>query len=84
MPAMIFQDIPEPEEEDLDTFNHQLYRYCVRKNIDPFDYFFDELPLLMATITMGGRMYKGYNINHKLRMQAEELGEPAESTEEIT
>lgn len=83
LPALISEDIPSPDDHDLQQFNHHLYRYCKRKGINPFDYLFDELPLALAAITMGGKMYNGYQINHQKRIQAENLGEPAQEMEDL-
>lgn len=77
LPSVIVEDVPEPEESDLQNFNRQFYLYCVRKGINPYDYFFDEFPLAIAAISMGAKMYKGYVINSKKRKNQEQLGDPA-------
>lgn len=60
LPNMVWDRVPVPEPDKLEKWNHQFYRYCVKKGINPFDWFFDEFPLAIATISMGGEMYKGY------------------------
>ncbi len=37
-------------EQKVKAFAAQLYRYCLRKNINLFDYFFDEMGLIAAGI----------------------------------
>jgi len=60
IPSIVYDKIPLRTEKDLTAFNHQLYIYCVRKNINPFDYFFDEFGIVVAGITVCGGIVRDY------------------------
>jgi hypothetical protein len=60
LPNLIIDRVPVPNPEKVRKWNAQLFRYCVRKGINPYDYIFDELPLVLATAALAGEMWKGY------------------------
>jgi hypothetical protein len=60
LPQLVFEKLPDRDPEKLRKWNNQLYRYCMKKGIDPFAWFFDELPLAIATIGLAGGTYRDY------------------------
>ena len=50
LPTVIWTKLPERDPEKVKTFNEQFWKYCVRKGIDPWDYFFDEFGIIMAVV----------------------------------
>ena len=60
LPNLIVDRVPVPNHDKLVKWNAQLFRYCVRKGINPYDYIFNELPLVLATAALAGGMWKGY------------------------
>lgn len=60
LPQLIWEKLPDRDPEKLRKWNAQLYRYCVKKGINPFEWFFDELPLAIVTIGLAGRTYRDY------------------------
>ena len=50
LPSMVWGKLPERDPEHIKGFNEQFYKYCLRKDINPFDYFFDEFGMVMAVI----------------------------------
>lgn len=60
MPSLIFKKLEPLSEEQIKGWNRQFYLYCQKKGIDPFDYLFDELGILMSTLTLGIGMYHDY------------------------
>ena len=57
--------------EQVKPFANELYKYCVKKGINPMDYFFDEFGLLIAGVTLAGGMYKDYT-EHKEKEKKKE------------
>jgi len=64
MPAMFMGDHLEPDPAKLKKFSRELYKYCSKKGIDPSEYLFDELPLMMVGGTMGLTMWRAHK-DHK-------------------
>lgn len=60
MPGMIFNRLTPLSEEQVKGWNRQLYLYCQKKGIDPFTYLFDELGLLLSTVTLGAGIFRDY------------------------
>lgn len=60
IPSLVWNKIPQRTTEQLTPFNKALYIYCMRKGIDPYEYFFDEFPLVLAVIGVGGGIYRDY------------------------
>ncbi len=60
LPQLVWEKLPDRDPEKLRKWNNQLYRYCMKKGIDPFAWFFDELPLAIATIGLAGGTYRDY------------------------
>ena len=60
LPQLVWEKLPDRDPEKLKKWNNQLYRYCQKKGIDPFAWFFDELPLAIATIGLAGGTYRDY------------------------
>lgn len=50
LPAVLWGKHLIRKEEQVKPFSHAFYNYCLRKGINPFDYFFDELPLIITGI----------------------------------
>lgn len=50
LPTVIWTKLPEREPEKIKTFNKEFHRYCVRKGVNPWDYFFAEFGMVMAVI----------------------------------
>lgn len=49
MPPAIFGDYMQVNEKLVATFGEQLFSYCERKGLNPYDYLFDELGIVLAT-----------------------------------
>lgn len=64
MPAMFLGEHLEPDPAKLKKFSRELHKYCSKKGIDPSEYMFDELPLMMVGGTMGLTMWKAHK-DHK-------------------
>lgn len=60
LPQLVWEKLPDRDPEKLRKWNNQLYRYCVKKGINPFEWFFDELPIAIATIGLAGGAYRDY------------------------
>ena len=60
LPTIVWDKIPQRTTKQLTPFNRALYIYCNKKGIDPYDYFFDEFPLLLAGIGVCGGIYRDY------------------------
>ena len=64
IPVMLGGEYLEPPERMRRAWEKALCRYCNKKGIDPEDYMFDELPLLVATAQIGLFMKKAHK-THK-------------------
>ena len=60
MPSMYWDKLPVRTPEQIKPFSHQLFLYCVKKKINPWDYFFDEFGLVVTGIGLFGGFYKDY------------------------
>lgn len=60
LPSLWFDKLPERDPDKLKKWNHEFYRYCIKKKINPWDYFFDELPIMISTLGLAGGMYRDY------------------------
>lgn len=60
LPSIFFPKVPLRKKEQLTPFNHQFYRYCKKKGINPFEYFFDEFGLFMAGMGLAGGIWRDY------------------------
>ncbi len=60
LPSIFFPKVPLRTKEQITPFNHQFYRYCKKKNINPFEYFFDEFGLAMAGMGLAGGIWRDY------------------------
>ena len=65
VPGAIFGDYMVPDKALVDRWGDQLFRYCERKGINMWDYAFDELPLAISTMMLGGSMVKKYSEHKK-------------------
>ncbi len=65
LPNIIWDKLPPRDPDKLKKWNNQFYRYCAKKGIDPFEYFFDELPLAIATVGLAGGMWRDYKEQYK-------------------
>lgn len=70
VPGAMFGDYLAPDPKLVDRWGTQLFRYCERKGINMWDYAFDELPLLMSSMMLGGSMVKKYS-EHKKELEIE-------------
>lgn len=61
LPVIFKPKIKPRTKEQMTPFNHQFYLYCVRKKINPFDHFFDEMGLIIAGTGLFGGIYQDYN-----------------------
>lgn len=50
VPAVIWGKHLIRTDNQVQPFSHAFYNYCVRKGINPWDYFFDEFPLVITGI----------------------------------
>ncbi len=69
LPIIFFPKIKPRTKEQLTPFNHQLFAYCVRKKINPFDHFFDEMGLCLSGVALFGGIYKEYNENYGKKIE---------------
>ncbi len=65
IPCIFLEKIPPRDPEKLKKFNTQFFKYCRKKGINPFDYFFDEFPLAMSGIGMGMGIWRDYKEQYK-------------------
>ena len=56
IPQMVFGDYMEVNEKLVNAWGDQLFSYCEKKGFSPLEYFFDELPLLIATGSIVGSL----------------------------
>jgi len=63
IPVMLAGDHLEPPLKMRSAWDKALCRYCNKKGIDPEDYLFDELPLLVATAQIGLYMKKAHKVH---------------------
>jgi len=74
IPTIIFSDMAALPEEDIKSWNEQLFLYCKRKNLNIYDYLFDEFGLVIATVTLGSKTYKNYKtMNQGKQAEKEEV-----------
>ena len=59
-PTMYLDKLPVRTPEQIKPFSHQLYLYCVKKKINPYDYLFDEMGIVITGIGLFGGFYKDY------------------------
>lgn len=64
LPSIFFPKVPLRTKEQVIPFNHQFYRYCKKKGINPFEFFFDEFGLLMAGAGLAGGIWRDYKDNY--------------------
>lgn len=60
LPCVIWDKLPQRDPDRIGAFNKAFHRYCVRKSIDPWTYFFDEFEMAMMLITI----LAGYRKDH--------------------
>lgn len=65
LPCMIWTKLPERPEDKIVKANKAFYKYCKRKGIDPFDFFFEELELVLVVMGLAGSYYQDYKIQYK-------------------
>ena len=58
IPGAILGDHLEPDPKLVERFGEQLYGYCVRKEVNLWDYAFEELPLMISGGTLAAAMVK--------------------------
>ena len=61
-PHLFIERIRSPDEAKVAAWNKQLFLYCQRKGINVMDYFFDELPLIIATATIAIPLYQDWKV----------------------
>lgn len=64
LPSIIFPKIPPRTKEQIAPFNHQLYLYCKKKGLNPYEYFFDEFGIAMAGLGLAAGIYRDYKENY--------------------
>ena len=64
LPSIFFPKVPLRTKEQIIPFNHQFYRYCKKKGINPFEYFFDEFGLAMAGLGLAGGIWRDYKAHY--------------------
>jgi len=63
-PGMLAGDHLTPDPVHVTKFGKALYKYCVKKNIDPNDFIFDEMPLLITGGKIATSMWRAHK-SHK-------------------
>lgn len=76
LPPAIIGDYMEANEKLVKTFGEQLFSYCERKGLNPYDYLFDELGLLLAT----GAICADLGVKYRKHKKEEEKKEKEEET----
>lgn len=61
LPTMIWDKLPQRKPEQIESFNKAFFRYCQKKNINPFDYLFEEFEILIIVLGIVG----SYRRDHK-------------------
>lgn len=61
LPEMLLGEHLARDESKTNPFAKELYKYCIKKGIDPADYVFDEFGLIVSTAILG----KGILADHK-------------------
>jgi len=56
IPAVVWGKHLIRTDAQVQPFSQAFYNYCIRKGINPYDYFFDEFPLIIAGIALGKGM----------------------------
>ena len=77
IPGAILGPHLEPDQKLVDRFGEQLFGYCQRKEINLWDYAFEELPLMISGMALGGAMVKAQllhmaEVKEKKRLEEEE------------
>jgi hypothetical protein len=62
LPCAIWSKLPPIPKEKVEAFNLELYKYCVRKGIDPRDYLFDEFGLVMTGVGIAATHWDNYQL----------------------
>lgn len=70
LPTVIWTKLPERDPEKVKTFNEQFWKYCVRKGIDPWDYFFDEFGIIMAVVPIAKSYMDDYKEHYSKEAKA--------------
>lgn len=65
LPSIIFPKIPLRTREQIEPFNKQFFKYCKKKGINPYEYFFDEFGLVIAGVGLAGGIWRDYKDNYK-------------------
>ena len=60
IPSMFGMKHLERTEEEITPFAKELQKYCERKGIDPRDYFFDEMGILLTGGALLGGLYRDH------------------------
>ena len=78
LPAMFYDRLPDRNPAQIKRFNSAFYKYCIKKEINPFDYLFDEMELTIVIVGIFAsykRDYKElYKTNHPLENTVKEEG----------
>lgn len=72
LPAIAFGDHLIRTEAQIKPFAKQLYIYCKRKGIDPRDYIFDEIPLIISAGVLARGMWNDH-LKHKEELKKEKI-----------
>lgn len=87
VPGMFWGDHLLFQVGETDKFAEQFHRYCLKKGIDPWEYFFDELPLVIAGLGLA-QIIRKRHIEHKEQEKKKEGREKStkekEEEEDIT
>jgi hypothetical protein len=78
IPGAILGEHLEPDQKMVERFGEQLYGYCKRKEVNLWDYAFEELPLMISGGTLAAAMVKSqlqHMAEEKKKKEEEEEGE---------
>lgn len=82
LPAMFWGDHLVLEAVKIDAFANQFYRYCIKKEINPYDYFFDEFPLAITAIGLGSELWRKHKEHKEGEKKDSREKSPKEKEEE--
>jgi hypothetical protein len=75
IPPAVMGDYLTVDEKLVNTWGEQLFAYCERKGLNPYDYLFDELGLVMSTGVIAASLVAKYKKHKKEEKEKEDAEE---------
>ena len=83
LPKLIFDKLEPLPPEQVEAWNRQLFIYCEKKGIDPFEYLFDELGMVFSTLTLGTVVYRDYKLKYPKQKRKDNGGKEYEHQKKL-